>query len=94
MAMFAMTALSAQLTTVTDTSSAGDLSTQMFFAGSPTTSSVSTCPGTMTLTIPANSYVYSVDVSYDMTAGGGAWKSEQESYLKCTSTGIQKLWYQ
>ena len=87
MAMFAMTALSAQLTTVTDTSSAGDLSTQMFFAGSPTTSSVSTCPGTMTLTIPANSYVYSVDVSYDMTAGGQAWKSEQESYLKCTSTG-------
>jgi len=86
-AMLTMMALSAQLTTVIDTASGGDLSTQMFFAGSPTTSSVSTCPGTMTLTIPANSYVYSVDVSYDMTAGGQAWKSEQESYLKCTSTG-------
>jgi len=67
-AMLTMMALSAQLTTVIDTASGGDLSTQMFFAGSPTTSSVSTCPGTMTLTIPANSYVYSVDVSYDMTA--------------------------
>jgi hypothetical protein len=41
----------------------------------------STCPGSMTFTVPAGYQVTSVSVSYSMFAQNGAWMSEQVSKL-------------
>ena len=41
----------------------------------------STCPGSMDFVIPSGQVIDSVHTSYDMTAGGGAWKNEQTSML-------------
>ena len=68
---------------VTATYSTGDISTDKSFTSIPGTS---TCPGLLDVVIPAGNIVASVDVSYDMTAGGGAWMSEQKSWLYCSTT--------
>lgn len=81
------TQISAQTTTVTDTLYGPATSTEIFSSGTPDTSDLSLCPATLSVQIPANSYVYGVDVQYSMTASGQAWKSEQASYLRCASTG-------
>jgi hypothetical protein len=41
----------------------------------------SDCPGVLTVDIPAGNTVTGMDVSYDITATGGAWMSEQRSWL-------------
>jgi hypothetical protein len=51
------------------------------FNSSPTPTATSTCPGTMTLNIPAGNEITGVDVVYNMTAQTGAWISEQRSRL-------------
>ena len=68
---------------VTATYSTGDISTDESFTSIPGTSS---CPGLLDVVIPAGNIVASVDVSYDMTAGGGGWMSEQRSWLYCSTT--------
>ena len=68
---------------VTATYSTGDISTDKSFTSIPGTS---TCPGLLDVVIPAGNIVTTLDLSYDMTAGGGAWMSEQKSWLYCSTT--------
>jgi PKD repeat protein len=62
----------------------GDISTDRNFTGA---SGSSSCPGTLTVTIPDEATITRVDVSYTMTAINNAWKSEQRSQLRCVSAG-------
>ena len=68
---------------VCGTYTSGDIDSDRSFTAIPGTSS---CPATITLTIPSGDWVDSVDVYYDMTAGGGGWMSEQRSWIYCTNT--------
>ncbi len=73
-------------TTTTATYNAGDIPT-------PIGAYDGTCNGPTTplvVTIPAGNYVFSVDVSYDITAGSGAWMSEQNSQIFCQDTGLDE----
>ena len=58
----------------------------------PATSTNSTCPLDLSVSIPAGAIITSVDVSYNMTAvsSESAWMSEQRSYLECISSGGTK----
>ncbi|MBE0639907.1 MAG: T9SS type A sorting domain-containing protein, partial [Bacteroidales bacterium] len=49
-------------------------------------SGVSTCPGSLTVNIPAGAVITGVDVAYNMTALSPAFKSHQQSRLVCTSS--------
>jgi|GEM_PF-1089515 len=69
---------------VCGTYTSGDIQTDASFTALPGTSS---CAGSMVLTIPAGDWIDSVDVYYDMTAQGGAWRSEQRSWMYSPSTG-------
>jgi hypothetical protein len=46
----------------------------------------STCPGEVTVTIPAGNWITGIDVAYDMTAQNGAYMSEQRSRLYSPTT--------
>ena len=87
-AFFALCALGfhlqAQIVSTTD--SAFGPSAPTLLSGTPTTATVSTCVDSLVVQIPTNRWVYSVDVAYDMLAANNGWKSEQFSYLSCTST--------
>jgi len=63
---------------------AGEVSTDFDFQALP---GASTCPGTLSVTIPAGNIVDSVTTFYDMTAGGGAYMSEQTSWLYSPTVG-------
>lgn len=63
----------------------GNISSQ--FVVGPTTATNSTCPGNLSVTIPAGAVITGVDVSYTFIAANGAWMSEQRSYLECISAG-------
>lgn len=63
----------------------GDIPTT--YSSNPTTSTIATSPGVMTVTIPENAVITGVDVEYSMTSQNGAWMSEQRSYLRCVSEG-------
>lgn len=54
---------------------------------SPTTSTLSSCNGTLEVIIPSGATINSIDVEYDIAAGSGAWMSEQRSYVRCVSPG-------
>lgn len=69
---------------VCGTYNSGDIQTDASFSSLPGTSS---CAGSMVLTIPAGDWIDSVDVYYDMTAQGGAWQSEQRSWMYSPTTG-------
>ncbi len=77
--------------TVSGTYTAGDIPTN-------NSSYSSTCNGpvtTLTINLPAGGpYIVSgVDVSYDMTAAGGAWMSEQQSQIYCQNTATDEGGY-
>ena len=57
------------------------------FNTNPTTASNALEPGQMTVTIPEGATITGVDVSYNLTSHGGAWMSEQRSFLRCVSEG-------
>lgn len=65
------------------TSTAGDINTM--YATSVSTSSSTTCPGTLSISIPAGYKIASTDVSYTMTTASDGWRSEQRSLLVCTN---------
>ena len=44
-------------------------------------------PGVLTVTIPEGATITGVDVEYKMTSHGGAWMSEQRSFIRCVSEG-------
>ena len=69
--------------TVTATYSSGDIPSDKSFTS---LGGASTCAGLLDVVIPAGDIVTSVDVAYDMTDGGGAWMSEQKSWLYCSTT--------
>jgi PKD repeat protein len=77
-------AVSASLHSVSATYTAGDIPTDFGFQLLP---GQSTCPGTLTVNIPANATIAGVNVNYDMTAQNWGWKSEQRSQLRCVSPG-------
>ncbi|MCC5916390.1 MAG: T9SS type A sorting domain-containing protein [Cryomorphaceae bacterium] len=68
-----------------DSTLSSEISSEYNFA--PTTSTISACAGSLSVNIPAGANIDSIAVEYDFTAGGGAWMSEQLSYLVCTSPG-------
>ena len=68
------------------TYSAGDAGT-LYSSTTPTTSTNSSCPIPLSVTIPVGAVITGVNVSYSMTAASSAWRSEQRAYLKCTNTG-------
>ncbi len=57
------------------------------FNSSPSTLSNALEPGGMTVNIPENATITGVDVEYSMTSHGGAWMSEQRSFIRCVSEG-------
>lgn len=67
-----------------NTYTAGDIPTDRGFVFLP---GASACPGNLTVEIPLNTQITSVDVSYQMEAVGAGWKSEQRSHLRCVSPG-------
>jgi PKD repeat protein len=66
------------------TYTAGDISTDFGFQTLPGSS---TCPGSLTVNIPAGATITSVDVQYQMTAQNNGYMSEQRSELRCVSSG-------
>ena len=79
--------MQAQIVATSDTALGPSIPTTRIPGPNPTTTSVSPCFDTLVVQIPTNRWVYSVDVQYDMLAANNAWKSEQFSYLTCTTTG-------
>lgn len=65
------------------TFTAGDIASDYDFNNLGDTS---TCIGVLNLSLPAGHWVDSVSTSYDMTAGNGAWLSEQKSWLYSPNT--------
>lgn len=68
------------------TYTAGDISTPL--NETPTTTSTTECPGFLTVNVPAGYQIASTAVSYTMTAQGGAWMSEQRTFMRCVNTGL------
>lgn len=66
------------------TYTAGDIPTDYGFQSLPGQSS---CPGILTVTIPAGAVIDSVGVYYEMTGQNWGWMSEQRSQLGCVSPG-------
>lgn len=66
------------------TYTAGDIPTDYSFRDISTSSS---CPGELTITIPINATVTSVDVQYSMSTASNGYMSEQRSQLRCVSLG-------
>jgi len=52
--------------------------------------STTTCPGTVTVTVPAGFEITSVATSYDMQTALNGWMSEQRSVLVCNTTGMME----
>lgn len=68
---------------VTATYNAGNIATSL-------TNYSPTCNGpttALTVNIPAGASVTGIDISYNFTATGGAWMSEQRSRIHCQETG-------
>lgn len=77
----------AQFTTgqMSITYTGGDISTLYATSSSITTTSTNSCPGTLSISIPAGYKIASTDVSYTMTTASDGWRSEQRSLLVCTN---------
>ncbi len=75
--------LVAQSATATYTS--GIISTEL--NANPVVGVNSSCSADLSVSVPAGQYVTGVDVEYDMNALGGAWITEQRSYVECITTG-------
>jgi hypothetical protein len=68
------------------TYTSGDLPT--LYNTSVTVGSPTTCPGILSVTIPTGYQISSVATTYQMTAQGGGYQSEQRSLLFCTTTNL------
>lgn len=65
------------------TYSTGNISTD--YNSSPTTTSTSSCPGTLTINVPNGKRIALARTVYSMTSLGSAYMSEQRSYLYSTT---------
>ncbi|UOE38635.1 T9SS type A sorting domain-containing protein [Chryseobacterium oryzae] len=69
------------------TYTAGNINTLLENSSQITTTSTTTCPGNLFVTIPTGYKIQSTDVSYTMTTSSNGWMSEQRSFLVCTTNG-------
>ncbi len=60
------------------------------FADTVDLSSTTTCPGVMTINVPAGYVITSVATSYDMQTASNGWISEQNTLLVCNTTGMME----
>ena len=88
---------SSQIVSTSDTAFGPSIPTMLVGVGNPTITTLSTCPDSLVVQIPANRWVYSIDVQYTMQAmllinnpNQSGWISEQYSYLECTSSGLKE----
>jgi len=70
--------MNGQTNSITLTYNLGDIESDRDFTS---LGDFSDCPGVLTVTIPAGNIVTGMDVSYEIVAQGGAWMSEQRSWL-------------
>ena len=82
-------ALFAQISDTTVVYNSGVLSVERAF-GAIDTSYESQCVDTLNISIPPNSYVYSIDVAYDIETFGQVWRNDLESYLESPSYGAKE----
>ncbi|MBK7346534.1 MAG: hypothetical protein IPI98_06415 [Chitinophagaceae bacterium] len=61
---------------------------QSLYTSSATTSTASTCPGTLSVVVPAGKYISNITAQYNFTAQGGGYMSEQRSYITSPSLGL------
>jgi hypothetical protein len=73
---------------VTATYTSGELST--LYSDSVTANSTTSCPGVLTVNVPAGFQVASVNTSYAMETASNGWMSEQRSLLACTTTNLKE----
>jgi hypothetical protein len=52
-----------------------------------TPSSTNTCPGTLSIVVPAGYKIKNTSVSYSMSTAGNGWMAEQRSILACLTDG-------
>ncbi len=57
---------------------------------SPTIASTTSCPGVMTVSIPDGYQISDLATSYIMTTASNGYKSEQRSFLVCTTTNTSE----
>jgi hypothetical protein len=69
------------------TYTAGDINTKYESSSSVSTTSTTSCPGTLSVAIPSGYKVQSTNVSYTMTTAGNGWMAEQRSLLVCSTNG-------
>lgn len=74
---------------------AGDVSTAYdgtdiptLYNFNPDVTTDNTCPGTLTVNVPAGYQISGVATAYDMQTASNGWMSEQRSLLVCTTTGM------
>lgn len=72
--------ISAGSSATTGTFSSGDIATD-YNTGPTFGTSFAACMDTLSLSITPGNVITSVDISYDMTAGAGAYMSEQRTYV-------------
>lgn len=63
----------------------GDISTM--YSTNVTPSSTNTCPGTLSIVVPAGYKIKNTSVSYSMSTAGNGWMAEQRSILACLTDG-------
>lgn len=73
---------------IVTTYTTADLSTD--FSSGPTTTSTTSCPGTLTVNVPAGYQIASTDVAYTMTAANNGYMNEQKSFLVCTNNSTSE----
>ncbi len=72
---------------ISATYTAGDINTEYADSFSLDNTSTTSCPGTLSITIPAGYKIQSTDVSYTMTTASNGWMVEQRSLLVCSTNG-------
>jgi hypothetical protein len=73
---------------ITATYTTGDISSLYSTAASLTPTSTTTCPGTMSVIVPAGYKIKTLSTIYNATSLGGAFMSEQRSLLYCTTSSL------
>ncbi len=66
---------------------AGDINTQFNNSG-VTTSSTTSCAGTLSVNVPSGYKIKSTAVSYKMSTASNGWMGEQRSLLVCTTNNV------
>lgn len=60
------------------------------YNAAPTVNSTTSCPGTLSVTVPDGFQIASVATTYNMSTASNGWKSEQRSILVCTTSNLKE----